>query len=156
MKKLLLLALIITLFVGCKKESNTTTLNISFAYSYNESFAPYNDASWPLDGATVYIFKDVNFAKDSYDYLGNGVLKNKTTGAEVTYFVKKVTACYDLFELQDDTYGVVADISTLDKNNYITNWQGWSIKLPMNIPGYADNNTIKFVFGLGPRQPWDL
>lgn len=161
----LFLLIIIASFIGCKKENDTTTLIVEVNYKYypSGSWGEENANDWPVSGATVYIFKDINFAMEYvneiyYDYLGNGRLKNKTTGAETLFSEKKISDLgLVVFEsLQNGTYGVVVDISNLDKGGKIKDWNGISIKIPEpSLPG-IDPNKLKFDFDIYPWMPSDI
>ena len=49
--------------------------------------------------------------------------------------------------LSNGIYGIVADVSTINKNKtQLSTWNATPINMPESIPGYAGNNTIKFVF----------
>ena len=116
-----------------------------------------------VSGADVYLFKDINFAIDyindvHYDNLGNGKIKNKTTGAEISYIKKSISDYIGEVKFEDlpnGTYGVVVDISKFVKDTNLESWNGISINLPENLPG-NENNTLKFVFDIWPYSVTDL
>ncbi len=152
----LLALIIISCFTECKKENNTTTLTVSVKCENKHlyTFQPL------ISGADVYLFKDINFAIDyvngiHYDYLGNGKLKNKTTGAEISYYKKSTSNSIGeaSFEaLQNGIYGVVADITKFVKGTSLESWNGVSI----NLPAPLSNNTVEFVFDIWPYSVTDL
>jgi len=152
------------LLVGCSKEKDeTTTLSVYIKCNYKLSYYPYKSDTSLITGADVYLFKELNFALDyvngiTYDYLGNGILKNKKTGIETSFWKKELsTSSYMSFNnLPNGTYAVVVDISNLDKGKKVDDWNGISIRLPENLSGYKYNNALNFVFDISPYQPWDI
>jgi len=170
-KELLILILAFTivsslLISGCSKdkdENDTTTLTVYVKCKYKKSYYPYETDTSLIVGADIYLYKDLNFALDyvngvTYDYLGNGKLKNKVTGVETAYWKKELSASSIMsFEnLPNGTYGVVVDISNLDTGKKVDDWNGISIRLPENFESYKYNNALNFVFDIWPYQPWDI
>ena len=152
------------LLVGCSKEKDeTNTLSVYIKCNYKLSYYPYKSDTSLITGADVYLYKDLNFAIDyvngiTYDYLGNGILKNKKTGVETSFWKKELsTSSYMSFNnIPNGTYAVVVDISNLDKEKKVDDWNGISIRLPENLAGYKYNNALNFVFDIWPYQPWDI
>lgn len=153
----LLLLIIIVGLTGCKKENNTTELIVTVNYK-SYPFGGISEANatyWPVTGAIVYTFNDINFnypVIGGYDYIGNGKLKNKATGAETLFSQKKISDFgIVVFEsLQNGTYSVIVDISNIDKNNRTSGYQGSSLQLPENLPAPYKNNTVKIAFDIWP------
>jgi hypothetical protein len=152
----LLIIIFIPYLTGCKKDSNTTTLTVSVKCENTKlySFQPL------VSGADVYVFKDINFAVDfingvNYDNLGNGKLKNKSTGAEISYFKKSTSNSLGeakFEELPNGNYGAVVDILKFVKGTNLESWNGVSI----NLPSPLSNNTVKFVFDIWLYSITDL
>jgi hypothetical protein len=143
-------------FSGCKKEETKTPLTVSVKCT-NSKLYTFNPL---VTGASVYLFPGVNFALGNFDYVGAGKVKNKTTGDVTTYSEVKTTTSAGtvIFDnLSNGIYGTVADVSTIYKiKTQLSTWNAMSINLPESIPGYADNNTIKFVFDIWPYSVTDL
>lgn len=153
------------LISSCSKEDdNTTTLTVYVKCRYSKEYSPYKRDTAFIYGANIYLYKDLNFALDivngtTYDYLGNGKLKNKVTGVEIAYWEKELSASSFTFfkNIPNGTYGVVVDISNWDKEKKLDdNWEGISIRLPENLKGYKYNNALNFVFNIWPYQPLDI
>ncbi len=152
MNKFLLLAAFFLAIASCKKETATYPLTVSVKCKNTAlySFQPL------VTGATVYLFDNINFnlpTIGTWDYVGSGQLKNKASGALVSYskIVKSSSSGVVVFDgLSGSLYSVVADISSVTKIKRGANdWAGSSINP-------TTSSSLDLVFDIWPYSMTDL
>jgi len=152
MKNLLLISIFILILSSCSKteSSDLTTLTITAGLEYGVSNTPY-----PISGKfTLYLYEDVSI-HDGYVYVGNGTIKQTSTGKVVQYTQKITTEVFYIFkDLQRKTYTVFIDGTNLFNDNVKLKTNGVTVNLNNDLS--KDGGEEKFTFNIWPYNPWDI
>ncbi|MEQ8547617.1 MAG: hypothetical protein RIC03_06890 [Cyclobacteriaceae bacterium] len=151
MKKLLTLVLLTILFTACEQEEITEKITVDVSYEFTDSFGR---KTWPASHPIpVFLFENITHL--DYEYIGNGIIKNKQTGKEVSYTrMQELNQSFTIFEeLPLSKHTVVIDMwkSKIDDHRMTTA----SLDKIGSVGDY-DFTTIDMEIDISPYQPWNL